>query len=134
MTLSHIEADEIFGQLPITTKEWIVEVLAELEMAKINHPNFPVDPIHQAAIVAEESGELVRAALQFKYEKGPFFHMHKEAVQTCAMALRFLTNQQATARKPLNIGELNDTLYKEARKGQGAIAKLKSLFNSKRKA
>lgn len=71
-------------------REWIDAILAELAMANQLHPDWPSDPIHAAAIVAEESGELVRAALQHKYEDGMRVAMRTEAIQTAAMALRFL--------------------------------------------
>lgn len=64
----------------------------ELDRAEKKFPDFPVDPIHAAAIVAEEAGELVQAALQFTYEGGSYEEMQKEAVQVGAMALRFLVN------------------------------------------
>ena len=53
---------------------------------------WPTDPVHAAAVVQEEAGELVRACLQMTYEP------HKvsreavllEAIQTAAMAVRFI--------------------------------------------
>lgn len=44
--------------------EIIEEVIAELNRARTKFPTWPDDPIHAAAVVAEESGELVQAALQ----------------------------------------------------------------------
>ena len=46
--------------------------------------------IHAAAIVGEESGELIRAALQYRYERGELMELQKEGVQVGAMAVRFL--------------------------------------------
>lgn len=46
----------------------IEQIQAEVNRAKTKHPNWPSDNIHGAAIVCEESGELIRAALQHKYE------------------------------------------------------------------
>ncbi len=68
----------------------IQKVLAELHHAEFLHPNWPDDTIHAAAIVAEESGELVRAALQHTYEEGSAAALESEAIQTAAMAIRFL--------------------------------------------
>ncbi|OGB61446.1 MAG: hypothetical protein A2Y94_13790 [Caldithrix sp. RBG_13_44_9] len=67
-------------------------VLKELEGAQKEFPEWPRDVIHAAAIVAEESGELVKAAIDFNYHKGTLKAMEKEAIQTAAMAIRFLLN------------------------------------------
>lgn len=75
------------------TKEKAVElILAELERAEKLHPHWPVDIIHDAAIVAEESGELIQATLQYKYENGSHYKIEQEAIHTGAMAIRFLIN------------------------------------------
>lgn len=68
------------------------EFLREFERAERKFPTFPKDIIHAAAIVSEEAGELVRAANQVTYEKGHYVDVMKEAVQTGAMALRFILN------------------------------------------
>ena len=68
----------------------IDSVKRELTRAIEKFPAFPSDPIHAAAIVAEESGELVQACLQVTYEGGTWADVRKEAVHTAAMALRFL--------------------------------------------
>jgi len=78
----------------------------ELDRAIAQHPDWPPDPIHAAAIVAEEAGELVQAALHIVYEcndlRAGRERMRKEAIQTAAMAVRFLENlekeQQAILR------------------------------------
>ncbi len=38
-------------------------VFAELRYAERKFPGWPEDPVHAAAILAEEAGELVKAAL-----------------------------------------------------------------------
>lgn len=75
--------------MPINN-EILISISKELDSAKAKHPHWPEDIIHAAAIVAEESGELIRAALQFKYENKNLFETEKEAIQTAAMAIRFL--------------------------------------------
>ena len=68
----------------------LTDVLSELERAKAKFPQWPTDPIHAAAIVSEESGELIRAVVMHTYEGGPERDCYKEAVQTACVALRFL--------------------------------------------
>jgi NTP pyrophosphatase (non-canonical NTP hydrolase) len=68
----------------------IKAIVAELDRAQIKFPNYPADPIHAAAIIVEEAGELQQAALQATYENGSIIKMEREAVQVGAMALRFL--------------------------------------------
>ena len=70
----------------------LTEIFAELQRGKQKHPLFPDDPIHAAAILGEESGELTQAALDFVYHNGTIERMKEEAVQCGAMAIRFLEN------------------------------------------
>ena len=74
------------------TPQIINELLVELEKAEAKYPEWPKDIIHQAAIVNEESGELIRAALNCAYHGEPKDEMIREAIQTGAMAIRFLKN------------------------------------------
>ena len=62
----------------------------ELAGARLLWPAWPTDPIHAAAVLAEEAGELVQAANDFTYSNGSLEHMREEAVQVAAMAMRFL--------------------------------------------
>ena len=66
-------------------------VITELDLAKVKWPDWPVDPVHAAAVVSEEAGELVQAANDFCYSGGDSERMRAEAVQTVAMGLRFLS-------------------------------------------
>ncbi len=76
------------------------DILKELKAAKKKHPRWPDHICAQAAIVCEESGELIRAALNYKYEKSEDpeaeekqrRELYKEAVHTAATAIRFLEN------------------------------------------
>ena len=76
--------------------EIIESVLSELHRAESVHPNWPNDPIHAAAIVAEVSGELIRATLNQSYENGDPDEVKLEAIQTAAMAIRLLKNLPAS--------------------------------------
>lgn len=75
-------------------------VMAECLRAEKFHPVWPWDHIHQAAIISEEAGECLQAALNHREGKGSTQPMITEAVHTAAMAIRFLKNIEA--------GEAND--------------------------
>lgn len=85
------DIDKKLLALPDDVKNCVVLMTDELMKAIAKHPNWPEDNIiHCAAIVSEESGELIRATLQLHYESGSIDEVEKEAIQTGAMALRFL--------------------------------------------
>lgn len=65
-------------------------IIDEYARATSKHPDWPTDIIHASAIVAEESGELTRAALHRTYENGSLEAAKKEAIQTAVTAIRFL--------------------------------------------
>lgn len=67
----------------------------ELKKARAKHPFWPgseskQDILFAASIVGEESGELIRAAVQYYGENGDADACFKEAIQTAAMCFRFL--------------------------------------------
>lgn len=68
----------------------IAKILTEKKRAESLYPIFPADPIHMLAVMAEESGEAVRAALNMVYHGGSVDEVRKELVQTGAMVLRCL--------------------------------------------
>lgn len=73
------------------SSEAMTLILAEVESARKKHPTWPAnDTLFAAAIVSEESGELMRAAVQHKGEGGSLDACDKEAIQTAAVAIRFL--------------------------------------------
>ncbi len=67
-------------------------ILAEYRRAKDLHPLWPDDIIHAVAIMCEESGEAIRAALNLQYEDWNIEDVEKELIQTAAMCLRCLVN------------------------------------------
>lgn len=69
-----------------------VDVDQEVMRASALHPTWPTDPIHAAAIVAEEAGEAVRAALRLTYEGGSAEELRTELIQTAATAIRAIEN------------------------------------------
>lgn len=69
-------------------------IMNELRDAETDHPTWPEECIHAASIVVEEAGELLRDCATFE-ENGDerlIENMQIEAVQTGAMAVRFLKN------------------------------------------
>lgn len=94
----------------MTANEAIQAILEEVKRASRKFPEWPTDPIHAAAVVGEEAGELTQAALQFTYENGNDLAMLQEAIQTGAMAVRFLMSlekyQAADTKNQHNQGGL----------------------------
>jgi NTP pyrophosphatase (non-canonical NTP hydrolase) len=72
----------------------LLEIQEEVERAMRKFPQWPTDPIHAAAVIAEECGELQKATLEAVYEphKVSRPNIRTEAVQTAAMCLRFLAS------------------------------------------
>jgi len=68
----------------------VVMVLAEMQRAIHKHPEWPVDNVKRAAIVAEESGELIREANLLDEGKGSLSVLKNECIQTAAMCFRML--------------------------------------------
>ena len=64
----------------------------ELDRAEKKHPTWPDDPIHAAAIMCEEAGETIQAALDAHYAGKDAGNIKTEAIQTGAMAIRLLIN------------------------------------------
>lgn len=72
----------------MNTEQITEAVLSELNRAEIKHPYWPGDVIHQVSIMQEESGEAIRAAVQFEYEGGSINNVKAELIQTAAMCFR----------------------------------------------
>jgi hypothetical protein len=89
-------------------------VLSEIERSGKLHGNMPDDLIHAAAIISEESGELIQAALKHNYEfqgvpqKQLIENMLTEAIQTGAMAIKFI-------EKLFDLGLVTDPNEKETK-------------------
>ena len=70
----------------------------ELRKAKKKFPSWPDHIVARAGIVCEEAGELVKASLQYKYQRADnpagqqdqIESMRTEAIQTAVMSIRFL--------------------------------------------
>lgn len=65
-----------------------------IEHAERKHPEFPVDHVHRVAIMIEEAGEAMQAALDLVYEKGEEYsqrdHLYEEVEQTAAVCFRIM--------------------------------------------
>ncbi len=72
--------------------EIVAKICEEIDRATVKFPLWPDDPLHALAVVQEEIGELQKEILQSCYEptKSNAFTVEKEAIQTAAMAIRFL--------------------------------------------
>lgn len=76
----------------ITEDKSLSDVIREVGRAAVKFPTWPTDPLHAVAVLGEEFGELTKATLQSVYEphKSNLSDVREEAVQTAAMAIRFL--------------------------------------------
>lgn len=74
-------------------------ILEEVGRAIAKFPTWPTDPLHAVAVLGEEFGELTKAVLQSVYEphKSTPQDVREEAIQTAAMALRFVASLDAYA-------------------------------------
>lgn len=79
---------------PYTADDIIGGVYSELTRAVAKFPTWPTDPLHAVAVLGEEFGELTQAVLQMTYEPGKSSaeDVRREAIQTAAMALRFVAS------------------------------------------
>lgn len=86
--------------LEVPSMDWglaLRPVLGEIGRAMQKFPTWPTDPLHGVAVLGEEFGELTKAVLQATYEpeKSSVDDVRTEAIQTAAMALRFVASLDA---------------------------------------
>lgn len=86
-------ADLLLTSAAALPDDWQL-VMDEVARATRKFPTWPTDPLHAVAILGEEFGELTKAVLQTIYEphKVREGELRTEAIQTAAMALRFLAS------------------------------------------
>lgn len=65
-------------------------IFSELRKAEKKHPGWPDDVIHAVAIMVEEAGEAMQAALDVHYRGRDIEDLRIELAQTGAMAIRAL--------------------------------------------
>ncbi len=63
-------------------------ILSELKHAEAKHPGWPDDIVHAVAIMIEEAGEAMQAAINCHYEQGDVELLKTELAQVGAMAIR----------------------------------------------
>lgn len=82
--------------------ELIGGVISEVGRAATKFPTWPTDPQHALNVLGEEFGELTKAVVQATYEpeKNERDAVRKEAIQTAAMAIRFLLSLDRYEYKP----------------------------------
>ncbi len=66
------------------------KIYDEVGRAEKIHPIWPEDVVHGAAILAEETGSAVKAALDYYYGRGGVAKLKEELVHSAAMAIRNL--------------------------------------------
>ena len=67
-------------------------VEAEVCKARKKWPESYKDIIHATALINEEAGETIQAALDLTYDNGTIEKVKKETIQTAAMCFRLLEN------------------------------------------
>lgn len=65
-------------------------ILKETKSATIKHPKFPMDILHQVAVLSEECGEVSQAALDWTYGGDSQYHLEEEIIQVAAVCVRML--------------------------------------------
>ena len=107
-------------------EEVIQMIQAELARAEIKHPSWPSDQIHAAAIVTEECGELMRAAVQYELEKGSIENIEEEAIQTAATCIRLLKDIRARRRRAdgVTVDHTSPDITKSAHENNPALPKI----------
>ncbi|UAW53162.1 hypothetical protein pEaSNUABM30_00044 [Erwinia phage pEa_SNUABM_30] len=107
---------EIFQRSSHGREQAAIELmLNELRDAEVEHPEWPEEAIHAGSILVEEAGELLRDCVSFD-ETGDdklIVNMQIEAVQTGAMALRFLKNLSTSQKRTIPHNALRTILNSE---------------------
>lgn len=92
LDLSQLREKEFRKEEEQTLEYYIYEIQAELERAESKWDWEKYSLIKMAAVLAEESGEVIRATLQHEDQGGSIEEIRLELIQTGAMVLRMLKN------------------------------------------
>jgi hypothetical protein len=86
---------DAWRETPPLTRAEIEEIVdgicCELQDAEVKHPGWPDDPMQQACIIAEEAGEVARAATEMVYRDLTPDQYETELRQTAAVCIRALS-------------------------------------------
>lgn len=100
MTYTYAQATRRLREL-LDVRPELAPILLDITLEELRAeslwPDWPTDAVHAAAVLVEEPGEALKEANNFRLSGGDEKYreaMHKEAVQSGAMALRFLLNLQ----------------------------------------
>jgi hypothetical protein len=95
-----MELDDAFKNGTVTASctsiiknETLQDIFKEINKARVKWPGWPADVVHSAAIVAEEAGEALQAALNYQYKSGfreDRAKIKEELLHTIVTAVRFL--------------------------------------------
>lgn len=66
----------------------LYDIAAEVRRAEGAFPKWPIEPLFGAGIVAEEAGEVAKAAVDLQWGRGDAGKLRKELVHTAAMCVR----------------------------------------------
>ena len=74
----------------------LAQVMSEIDRAEKIHPVWPRDVVKACSLLAEEAGEVVRAANTFDETRTGKKDIITEAIHTAATAIRLLKNIEET--------------------------------------
>ena len=105
---------------PLKRSEALIQIwqniLAELARAEHLHPVWPAvghrgDHVRAVGRMLEEAGETLKAVNDYEEGKGSLAHIHQEAIQAGAMAVRFLQNLDTVERQRINEVDNEHEIY-----------------------
>ncbi|QZE55904.1 hypothetical protein pEaSNUABM52_00046 [Erwinia phage pEp_SNUABM_52] len=109
----------------------INDMLDELSAAEQVHPHWPEEVIHAGAILTEEAGECLRDCVTYDETGIPdlITSMRQEAVQTGAMAIRFIKNLKTSQKRTMPASALRLILEGDL-DDSSKLAEIKRLMNN----
>jgi Zn-finger protein len=100
--VSKVEQEQVYRDIAASGS--VLDAVAEeVERAAQMYPWWPVNIVEQAAIAAEESGEVVKSVNNYYWKHGDdsVEDIRKEAVQAAAMWVRFIVNLDEDAKRTI---------------------------------